>query len=184
MLKFNLIVAVCENSGIGLNGELPWRLKSELKYFSTTTRRRQNPKKHNVVIMGRRTYYGIPENKRPLFDRVNVVLSTTLKPAELPENVLLHSSLEAAMQHLEQSDQQEQIDTVWIVGGSQVYKEAMDSPRCHRLYLTKILKDFKCDTFFPNIPADFQEVEPDPEMQLGIQQEGGIQYEYKVLEKQ
>ncbi|XP_067617178.1 dihydrofolate reductase [Eurosta solidaginis] len=180
MLKFNLIVAVCENSGIGLKGELPWRLRSELKYFSYTTRRRENPKKQNAVIMGRKTFYCIPENKRPLLGRLNVVLSRTLKASELPTNVLLYPSLEEAMQQLEQSDQ---IETVWIVGGSAVYKEAMASQRCHRIYLTKIYKDFDCDTFFPAIPLDFVEVIGDPETPQGIQEEEGIRYEYIVLEK-
>ncbi|XP_036343143.1 dihydrofolate reductase-like [Rhagoletis pomonella] len=184
MLTFNLIVAVCENFGIGLKGELPWRLRSELKYFSTTTRRRENPEKQNVVIMGRRTFFCIPENKRPLFGRLNIVLSTTLKRSELPDNVLLYPSLETAMQHLEQSDLKQQIEKVWIVGGSGVYKEAMASPRCDRIYLTEILKDFECDTFFPKIPDDFKEAKPDPFLPLGIQVEDGIQYVYKVLEKQ
>ncbi|XP_011196935.2 dihydrofolate reductase [Zeugodacus cucurbitae] len=183
MLNFNLIVAVCENFGIGVKGELPWRLRSELKYFSSTTRRRLDPKKQNVAIMGRRTFFAIPEDKRPLFDRLNVVLSTTLKATDLPESVLLFPNLESAMQQLEQSELREQIETVWIVGGSGVYKEALISPRCNRIYLTKILQQFECDTFFPEIPADFQEVKLDPEIPMGIQEEGGIQYEYKVLEK-
>ncbi|CAD6996209.1 dihydrofolate reductase [Ceratitis capitata] len=183
MLTFNLIVAACENFGIGLKGELPWRLRSELKYFSATTRRRNDPKKQNVVIMGRKTYFCIPKNKRPLPDRLNVVLSNTLKRTDFDENVLLYHSLESAMQDLEKLDIRKKIETVWIVGGSGVYKEAMASPRCNRIYLTNILKHFDCDTFFPKIPNDFQEVEPDPETPVGVQEEGEVKYEYKILEK-
>ncbi|XP_014087803.1 dihydrofolate reductase [Bactrocera oleae] len=184
VLKFNLIAAISENFGIGVKGELPWRLRSELKYFSSTTRRCFDPKKQNVVIMGRKTYFAIPEDKRPLFDRLNVVLSTTLKTTDLPENVLLYPNLESAMQRLEQFDLSQQIETVWIVGGSGVYKEAILSPRCNRIYLTKILQQFECDTFFPEIPADFQELKLDQEkIPMGIQKEGGVQYEYKILEK-
>ncbi|XP_061386277.1 dihydrofolate reductase, partial [Musca vetustissima] len=185
MLKFSLIVAVCENFGIGLKGDLPWRLKSELKYFSNTTKRVRDPSKRNVVIMGRRTYFGVPESKRPLAERLNIVLSTTLKPADLPSSVLLYPNLEAAMKFLETDDEmKKQIETVWIVGGSGVYAEAMASERCHRLYLTKIHATFECDTFFPSIPDDFKEVDVDEETPKGIQEENNIKYEYKILEKQ
>ncbi|XP_013108278.2 dihydrofolate reductase [Stomoxys calcitrans] len=184
MLKFSLIVAVCENFGIGIKGDLPWLLKSELKYFSSTTKRLKDPSKRNVVIMGRKTYFGVPESKRPLPQRLNIVLSTTLKASDLPKDVLLHPNLESAMEFLENDEEmKKQIETVWIVGGSGVYKEAMASPRCHRLYLTKIHAQFECDTFFPSIPEDFREVELDPETPKGIQEENNITYEYKILEK-
>ncbi|XP_073839021.1 dihydrofolate reductase [Musca autumnalis] len=185
MLRFSLIVAVCENFGIGIKGDLPWRLKSELKYFSSTTKRVRDPSKRNVVIMGRKTYFGVPASKRPLPERLNIVLSTTLNPTELPADVLLYPNLESAMKFLEtDKDIKQQIETVWIVGGSGVYAEAMASARCHRLYLTKIHATFDCDTFFPSIPNDFKEVDLDPETPKGIQEENNIQYEYKILEKQ
>ncbi|KAM7361488.1 dihydrofolate reductase [Cochliomyia hominivorax] len=185
MLKFSLIVAVCENFGIGIKGDLPWKLKSELKYFSRTTKRVKDAAKRNVAIMGRKTYFGIPESKRPLPERLNIVLSTTLKPSDLPEGVLLYPNLEAAMKMLEENEQiRKEIETVWIVGGSGVYAEAMASPRCHRLYLTKIQAEFECDTFFPKIPEDFKEVELDEDIPRGIQEENNIKFEYKILEKQ
>merc|ERR1719225_2033744 len=75
-MKFNLIVAACGKSlGIGLNGELPWRLKSEMKYFAETTSRTTDPDKINAVIMGRKTWESIPLKFRPLKNRFNVVLS-------------------------------------------------------------------------------------------------------------
>ena len=75
-MKFNLIVAACGKSlGIGLNGELPWRLKSEMKYFAETTSRTKDPDKINAVIMGRKTWESIPIKFKPLKNRFNVVLS-------------------------------------------------------------------------------------------------------------
>ncbi|XP_018786502.1 PREDICTED: dihydrofolate reductase-like [Bactrocera latifrons] len=183
MLNFNLIAAVCENSGIGLNGDLPWSLKSEYEYFTQTTKRRRDITKHNVVIMGRRTYLSIPEHERPLADRINVVLSSTLSPTDLPTNVFLFPNLVSAMKRLEQRDLRERIENVWIVGGSGVYREAMSSPRCHRLYITNIKQKFNCDIFFPKIPNSFKEIGPDPETPLGVQEENGVQYEFKIYQK-
>lgn len=134
--------------------------------------------------MGRKTYYGIPASKRPLPERLNIVLSTTLTPNDLPADALLYRSLEAAMQALESKEWSDKIEKVWIVGGSGTYAEAMSSPRCNRLYITKIQDKFECDTFFPEIPKDFHEVPLDDDTPKGVQEENGIKYEYKILEKQ
>lgn len=152
-------------------------------YFSRTTKRVSDPSKRNVVIMGKKTYLGVPPTKRPLADRLNIVLSTTMTQKELPENVLLCRSLDEAMQTLESKPWCKQLENIWIVGGSGVYAEAMESPRCHRLYLTKIQERFECDTFFPNIPVSFQEVPLDEYTPHGVQEENGIKYEHKILEK-
>ena len=75
-MKFNLIVAACGKSlGIGLNGELPWKLKSEMKYFAETTSKTKDIDKINAVIMGRKTWESIPLKFRPLKNRFNVILS-------------------------------------------------------------------------------------------------------------
>ncbi|KAH8251547.1 hypothetical protein KR038_000976 [Drosophila bunnanda] len=182
MLCFNLMVAVGENFGIGLKGDLPWHIRSELKYFSRTTKRTNDPGKRNAVIMGKKTYFGVPESKRPLPERLNIVLSTTMQPADLPADVVLRPSLEEAMHYLE--TEAKQIENVWIVGGSGVYAEAMASARCHKLYITKVQGKFECDTFFPAIPDGFHEVALDAGTPEGLQEENGIKFEYKVLEKQ
>uniref|UniRef100_A0A1A9Z854 dihydrofolate reductase n=1 Tax=Glossina pallidipes TaxID=7398 RepID=A0A1A9Z854_GLOPL len=183
-LKFNLIVAVSKNLGIGLKGGLPWKLKSELKYFSQTTKRVLDPTKRNVVIMGRKTYFGIPPSNRPLRDRLNIVLSTTLTKHDLPDEVLLQPNLEAAMKFFENNNVlKNSIETVWIIGGAGVFKDAMASERCHRLYITQIQSNFECDVFLPTIPDDFQEVITEPEIPQGMQAENGINFVYKVFEK-
>jgi dihydrofolate reductase len=75
-MKVNLIVAACGKSfGIGCNGELPWRLRSEMKYFAETTSKTKDPNKRNAVIMGRKTWESIPSKFRPLKSRLNIVLS-------------------------------------------------------------------------------------------------------------
>lgn len=185
MLKFSLIVAVCENFGIGIKGDLPWRLKNELKHFSRTTKKVTDATKKNVVIMGRKTYFGVPETKRPLPDRINIVLTRNPIRSDYPEGVILCPSLESAMKLLEEdASLKSTIENVWIVGGSEAYKEAMSSPRCDRLYLTEIKTTFECDTFFPKIPDDFKEVPLDDDIASGVQEEGGIKYVYKILKKQ
>ena len=75
-MKFNLIAAACGKSlGIGVNGELPWRLKSEMKYFASTTTKTKDSVKKNAIVMGRKTWESIPLKFRPLKNRLNIVLS-------------------------------------------------------------------------------------------------------------
>ena len=63
-----MIVAVTSHNGIGCKGGLPWRLPREMRYFADATA-------GSAVVMGRKTWEGIPLKFRPLKGRVNVVVS-------------------------------------------------------------------------------------------------------------
>lgn len=180
--KFSCIVAVCENRGIGINGDLPWKLKQELKYFSRTTKKVEDVNKRNAVIMGRKTYFGVPESKRPLPDRLNIVLTRNASSYSFPPDVLVCASLQEALVKLDSTDYGKHIENIWVVGGNSVYKEAMESDRCHRVYLTEIKKQFECDAFFPEMPKTFVVVGNDPDIPSDVQEENGIQYVYKIYE--
>lgn len=69
-----LIVAATTSNGIGQSNKLPWRLKGEMAYFARVTSRAP-PEKVNAVIMGRKSWEGIPKKFRPLKGRRNVVIS-------------------------------------------------------------------------------------------------------------
>ncbi|XP_067003325.1 dihydrofolate reductase [Anabrus simplex] len=176
----NLIVAVSSNMGIGVNGDLPWRLKKELAYFSRMTKLTSDESKKNAVIMGRKTWESIPQKNRPLAGRVNIVLSRSI--LDLGEGVLVHNSLESALGSLNQSPLKDQIEIAWVIGGSSLYKEVMESSLCHRMYITRVLKEFECDTFLPEIKPSFTPV-LDPNVPEGIQEENGIQYGYEVYQQ-
>uniref|UniRef100_A0A182JXD7 dihydrofolate reductase n=1 Tax=Anopheles christyi TaxID=43041 RepID=A0A182JXD7_9DIPT len=179
---FCCIVAVCENGGIGIKGDLPWKLKQELKYFSRTTKKVNNADKRNAVIMGRKTYFGVPESKRPLPERLNIVLTRNAATHTFPSDVLVCGSLKEALLKLDSTDYGNDIENIWVVGGNSVYKEAMESDRCHRVYYTEIKKQFDCDAFFPEMPKSFVVVDNDPDIPSDVQEENGIQYVYKIYE--
>ena len=62
-LRGNLIVAGCRINGndsvlgIGQGGQLPWRLKEEMKHFAKLTTFTNEEQKQNAVLMGRKTWY-------------------------------------------------------------------------------------------------------------------------------
>ncbi|KAM6225261.1 dihydrofolate reductase isoform 1-T1 [Rhynchocyon petersi] len=193
----NCIVAVSQNMGIGKNGNLPWPplrylsgrgnrgLENEFKYFQrmTMTTTSSVEGKQNLVIMGRKTWFSIPEKNRPLKDRINVVLSRELK--EPPQGAhFLAKSLDDALKLIEQPELGNKVDMVWIVGGSSVYQEAMNLP-CHlRLFVTRIMQEFESDTFFPEIDLEKYRLLPEyPGVASDIQEEKGIKYKFEVYEK-
>ncbi|XP_055418833.1 dihydrofolate reductase isoform X3 [Bubalus kerabau] len=118
----NCIVAVSQNMGIGKNGNLPWPpLRNEFQYFQSMTTGSSVEGKQNLVIMGRKTWFSIPEKNRPLKDRINIVLSRELK--EPPKGAhFLAKSLDDALELIEDPELTNKVDVVWIVGGSSVYK--------------------------------------------------------------
>jgi dihydrofolate reductase len=172
-LKLTLIVAATsKNLGIGKNGGLPWRLKSEMQYFARVTTRLPEQyaslpkgKVQNAVIMGRKTWESIPKKFRPLKERLNVVLSRSrvdVEGANMVDGALWVKSLEEAVSTLEalqESDEPKSGDGVvlprvaraFIIGGAGVYRSALELPYgiADRVLLTKVHSDFECDTFFP-----------------------------------
>ncbi|XP_780421.1 dihydrofolate reductase [Strongylocentrotus purpuratus] len=182
--KLNLIAAACTSKGkmgIGINGNLPWRLRQEMAYFERLTKTAQMEGMKNAVIMGRKTWDSIPEKFRPLKDRVNVVLSNSL--TECPPGAdHLCSSLNEAVKLFSSPPLSETVDMVWITGGSAVYKDGIDSPHCHRIYLTRIMKEIECDTFFPEFDLDRFKLVTDPAVDQDTQEEKGIQYKFEIYE--
>lgn len=181
----NCIVAVCPDMGIGRNGNLPWhpiRLSKEFKHFQKMTMTPTVEGKKNVVIMGRKTWFSIPAQNRPLKNRINVVLSRELKTA--PEGAhYLAADFSSALRILENAELEAQADQVWIIGGSSLYKEVMESSAHQRLFVTRILKQFDCDTFIPNIDLDKFRLLPEfPGVPAGLQEENGLQYVFEVYE--
>uniref|UniRef100_A0A3B5AYB0 dihydrofolate reductase n=1 Tax=Stegastes partitus TaxID=144197 RepID=A0A3B5AYB0_9TELE len=170
----NGIVAVCPDLGMGNNGHLPWhpvRLGCSARLTG----------KQNVVIMGRKTWFSIPEKNRPLSNRINIVLSRECKAPPAGAHYLA-ADFNSALR-LVDVELAEQVDQVWVIGGSSVYKELMERPGTRRIYVTRILKQFVCDTFFPEISPEKYRLLPEfPEVPQELQEENGIQYRFEVYE--
>ncbi|XP_069483654.1 dihydrofolate reductase [Ambystoma mexicanum] len=180
----NAIVAVCPSMGIGKDGNLPWPiLRNEFKYFQRMTMTATQEGKQNVVIMGRKTWLSIPEKNRPLKGRINIVLSRELT-APPPGAHYLANSLDGALELLETRELAGKVDLLWIIGGSSLYRELIGRPHHQRLFVTRILKEFECDTFLPEFDLEKYRLLPEyPGVSLGIQEENGIQYKFEVYEK-
>ncbi|KAJ8401911.1 hypothetical protein AAFF_G00374920 [Aldrovandia affinis] len=181
----NCIVAICPNMGIGNSGNLPWhpkRLSNEFKHFQKMTMTPTVEGKQNVVIMGRKTWFSIPERNRPLKNRINIVLSRELKEPPAGAHHIA-SDFSAALCLLDTTELAGRVDQVWVIGGSSLYKEAMEAPCLRRLFVTRIQQQFDCDTFLPKISMDKYHLLPRfPEVPEGVQEENGLRYQFEVYE--
>ncbi|MEO0544069.1 MAG: dihydrofolate reductase [Pseudomonadota bacterium] len=151
----SLIVAVSENGIIGRDGDMPWRLSSDLKRFKALTL-------GHPVIMGRKTFESIG---KPLPGRLNIVISRDMDWAA--EGVMRVSSLGAAIDlatanlesihaHAdEDADPDELPREIFIIGGGQIYAQAMDY--ADALYVTEVLAEIEGDTRFPDIDEELFE---------------------------
>lgn len=181
-IRLNLIVAACKsNQGIGVNGTLPWKIPGDLAFFKRITTQTNEINKQNVVIMGRKTWESIPGKFRPLCGRLNVVVSTTLQ--NLPSGVRLAKSFDDAIQLLNSDDLKDCFESVFIIGGASLYKLALESPFCYRIYLTEVLQDFTCDTFLPKFDVDLFQLIELPQVPTDVRTEGGIPYRFMVYQK-
>ncbi|MBU0540676.1 dihydrofolate reductase [Patescibacteria group bacterium] len=137
-----IICAVADNLCIGKNNALLWNIPEDMKRFRDLTTGK-------TVIMGRNTWFSLPEKFRPLPNRKNVVL--TFEPDDVfPDGVESYSKLEDAVAaHANEPE-------VMIMGGAMIYAAAM--PLAERLYITHVHQSPDGDVFFPVIdPAVWQE---------------------------
>ena len=78
-MRLNIIVATCKKNGIGKDNCIPWFIKGDLRHFKNITCQVPEDEHYNyvnMVIMGRNTWESIPENRKPLPGRINVVLTS------------------------------------------------------------------------------------------------------------
>ncbi|MGE0563723.1 MAG: dihydrofolate reductase, partial [Pseudolabrys sp.] len=120
--KIVLVAAVGENGVIGYKGQLPWRLKSDLRHFRHVTINRP-------LVMGRKTYDSIG---KPLDHRTNIVLSRDLsQPAP---GTVRATTLEAALGFARDDARKRHTNEIMVIGGGDLFEMLM--PRAARLEIT------------------------------------------------
>ena len=144
-MRIDVIVCVDKTYGIGKDGTIPWRSAADLKYFREKTTKTAKPEYKNAVIMGRKTWQSIPEKYRPLPDRINIIVSSTIDPPDAPDTYVA-SSYEAA---LELTDTFPNVDQTFAIGGASIYEAALQDKRLRYVYMTQLTVSHDCDTHFP-----------------------------------
>lgn len=136
--RIAFVVARGRNNVIGAEGDLPWRLKSDMALFVEATRGKP-------VVMGRKTWESLP--RRPLPGRLNIVV--TRQAGYEAEGALVADTLERALDAAAERAGADGVDEVCVIGGAQIYAAAM--ARADRLYITEVDAEPAGDTRFPDI---------------------------------
>jgi len=134
-----LVVAMGENRAIGRGGDLPWHLRSDMRFFRRVTMGKP-------VIMGRRTFKSLP---RVLDGRLNIVL--TRDSGFVAPDAVMAGSLEEGLRAARGSCGRTGAEEIMIIGGEDVFREVL--PQVGRIYLTEVHASPEADTWFPELEA-------------------------------
>ena len=144
-MKIVIVAAIGDNSVIGREGQLPWRLKSDLQHFRKITMNRP-------VIMGRKTHESIG---RLLPGRTNIVLTRDL--SLVARGAVLATSLDAALSYARADAAKRGVDEIMVIGGGDIFAATMEM--ADRLEITQVHASPEGDAVFPAIdPEVWQEI--------------------------
>lgn len=135
-----MIAVIGKNRELGKDNKLLWNIPEDMKRFRKLT-------KGHVVIMGRKTFESIG---RLLSHRMNIII--TRDSVFKIKDAIITNSVEKAIKI---ARQKEINGEVFIIGGGQIYKQAMKY--ADKLYLTIVEGSFDADTFFPDY-SEFKKV--------------------------
>jgi len=155
-MKISMIAAMSKNRVIGSDNKLPWHIPEDFKHFKKNTLKKP-------VIMGRKTYESIG---RLLPNRANIII--TRKLDYYINGAIVVNSIEKALEYCESMDE------AMIIGGGEIYKEAL--PLATKIYLTVIDDEFDGDTFFPELDNTWEKTSTD-------QREGDPSFSFNVFER-
>jgi len=174
-----IIVALTLEGGIGNDGDIPWKLPGDMRFFKRETE--FAPKdKTNVVIMGRHTWDSL--NRKPLPNRFNIIVSKTLAEEEstVAACVMIVPSFCKAIDFVE-THMKDECFAVYAIGGARIYMSALSHSMFTECLVTQILRpNFVCDTFFPLALAIDQgwhmTLADNQDSNAQVKKENGIEY--------
>ncbi|MDB5467825.1 MAG: dihydrofolate reductase [Phenylobacterium sp.] len=152
-IKKTIVVAVSRNGVIGREGDMPWRLSTDLKRFKALT-------SGKPVVMGRKTFQSIG---KPLPGRANIVI--TRDTGFAAEGVAVVHSLDEAIAAAIPLAAQAGVDEICIIGGGEIYRQAVAV--VDTLHVTHVEVTIDGDTFFPAVEEAIWRIESEIDVPAG-----------------
>lgn len=152
-MKLFLIASIDAKRGIGRNGTLPWCIKKELRFFQKMTTNNHFGNRIGL-FMGRNTYDSLPQTFQPKNRKLFVISKKNGHTNGSPDRIVF-PSINDCIEYSKHN-----LDVLWCVGGSQIYKQCLNDERItfDSLWITQIEKTYSCDAFFPVIPPRYTNV--------------------------
>lgn len=145
-----IVVAMAANNVIGRNGDMPWKLSTDLRRFKALTLGKP-------LVMGRKTFDSV--GGKPLPGRPHVIVS---RSAEIDAaGVETVRSLDEAIERAREIAMETGAGEICIAGGGEIYRQAL--PLADVLHVTHVEAEIEGDTVFPEIdPAVFEKMQEMP----------------------
>lgn len=128
-----IIAAIAENNALGKDNDLIWHLPADLKRFKKVT-------SGHHIVMGRNTFESIG---KPLPNRTTVIITRNNKYQQ--EGCKIVHAIKDALEIAKDDSE------VYLIGGAQIYKQALEENLVDRLDITRVHQYFEADVFFPKI---------------------------------
>ena len=139
-MKIVAILAMDSSRLIGSKNGLPWHIPEDLRRFKDMTT-------WHTVVMGRNTYFSLPEKFRPLPNRRNIVLTRT--PIEWLET---YASIDEFLMAFWGQD-----ITCFLIWGAQTYNQFFERKIVDAVELTLIEGIHDGDVYIDEFRSDFLE---------------------------
>ena len=152
------IAAISRNRCIGRGNDLPWHISADLQHFKAMTTEQTDNAVKGIVIMGRKTFESM--GSKPLPKRVSFIITRQSDYAERKglldkDNAHVVHNLDDALTQAAQLAKDIAIETIWVIGGEQVFSDALGFT--DRIELTHVATDITDgDAFYPELPSYFK----------------------------
>ena len=155
------IIAIDTKNGLSKGNKIPWNCEKDIKFFNNTTI-------NNVVIMGKNTYFNLPDRIKPLKNRLNIVLTsqpnlyledtTTNNEVIFTNNENIYKTILNNREKIRGSFPfLSRNFKIFIIGGKKIYEKYI--PLCQTVWISHIKNDYSCDLFIEyDFEKEFKEV--------------------------
>ena len=158
----SIIVAKSINNAIGKDNKLLCKIPDDMKRFKEITT-------GHTVIMGRKTFESIG---KVLPNRLNIILTRDPSYKIDDPNVKILGGVSDLEEYINDDNEN------FVIGGAQIYSILM--PKCKKIYVTQIDKDFVGDSYFPIIRENEWKIVGKVD---GPKDDNSFKYEYITYER-
>jgi dihydrofolate reductase/thymidylate synthase len=184
-MPINLVANITEYKNklaIGRNDNLLFKLKHDISFFKEIT---SNPSK-NIVIMGKKTYFSIPENNRPLNNRINFVLTNNSSTKINTHNLTCDKPYFLTFDNFIKFYKKYSFFNVFVIGGAQIYNLFLSHQELFptKLYITHVTNFHGKNIKFDIEPNVFMNHFSDKYKLIGFSKQyitDNKKYKYRVL---
>jgi dihydrofolate reductase len=145
----SMILATSTNYGIGFENKMCWNIPEELQSFKSITSSVKDETKKNCVIMGKNTWFSIPN--APLKNRINIIISSNdykkLSKELESDNVKVFRNIRDTLKYVNSADI---IESAFIIGGAKLYNDFLDNhiADINYIYFSIVFdKKYECDKY-------------------------------------